>query len=219
MPDLHGWITQQIDRVELVARRASADLGAVLNQIDYQDDAVTADEQHIMDHDPANVLRRCAADRKILERHHLTPRAIWYEAAKCEGCGTEGEMGYPVTENLNDCPELLDLADAHGLTPEILATLDRPQEGERPAYPGKSGSVIGDMIASLYADLYKGLLASTFAAAEAERLVTGDGTGAPLGFFTMTDVPEPTPGERAFAILEPHLADVPLYRPRGRLLR
>lgn len=31
--------------------------------------------------------------------------------------------------------------------------------------------------------------------------------------------PPPTPGERAFAILEPHLTDVPLYRPRGRLLR
>lgn len=120
MPDLHGWITQQIDRIEHEQR----------------DGKNVPDEQGRYHHteftcDPT-VLRRCAADRKILARHRLNPDAYWAEAAMCEGCGTEGEMAYPRTENLNDCPELLDLAHAHGITPEILAGLDRPQEGERP---------------------------------------------------------------------------------------
>lgn len=114
VPDLHGWITQQIDRREGLAKRA-AQYG-----------------RNISGNDPAMVLRRCTADRRILERHRLNPDAYWADAAMCEGCGTEGEMAYPRTENLNDCPELLDLAHAHGLTPEILATLDRPQEGDRP---------------------------------------------------------------------------------------
>jgi hypothetical protein len=128
MPDLHGWITQQID----------------------------AAEEHALDHqaDPAAVLRRCEADRRVLARHRLNPHAYWAEAAMCEGCGTEGEMGYPRTENLNDCPELLDLAHAHGLTPEILAELDRPQEGERPERTGPS--LIPDALAeALYGPIIR----------------------------------------------------------------
>lgn len=103
-------------------------------------------------HDPAAGLRRCTADRKILARHRLNPDAIWYDAAMCEGCGTEGEMAYARTENLNDCPELLDLAHAHGLTPEILASLDRPQEGERPE-PG-SGFQMPEFIADAYRQMW-----------------------------------------------------------------
>jgi hypothetical protein len=193
VPDLHGWITQQVNAVEALAREQESSLW----QVALGDDSVAA-----------AVLRRCAADRKILERHHLDPD-VHFEAA-CKGCRTYGDQALSWTDDLNDCPELLDLAEAHGLTPEILATLDRPEPPPRPPYPGESGSVIGDSIRSLYADLYKALLAST--TAEAERLVTGDGTGAPLGFLAMADVPEPTPGERAFAILDPHLTDVPLYR-------
>ena len=106
MPDLHGWITQQIDEAEAYARN------------------------HILN--PANALRRCEADRKILARHRLNPDAYWLDAAMCHGCGVMGDCDDPVTDNLNDCPELLDLGHAHGLTAEILATLDRPQRGERP---------------------------------------------------------------------------------------
>ena len=123
MPDLHGWITQQIDRAEQYAR----DGRPVLD-----DHGRYLHTEHLPAPEQATLLRRCEADRRILTRHRLNPDAIWYEAAMCHGCGTEGEMAYPVTDNLNDCPELLDLAHAHGLTPEILAGLDRPQEGERP---------------------------------------------------------------------------------------
>jgi hypothetical protein len=153
MPDLHRWVAQQIDVIEAVARDATqgpwyADHPEPRHWGDDPESALIVDGKplcildgerngplnadHIVLHNPAAVLRRCAADRKILERHRLDPNAIWYEAAMCHGCGTEDEMAYPRTENLNDCPELLNLAEGHGLTPEILATLDRPQEGERP---------------------------------------------------------------------------------------
>lgn len=155
MPDLHGWITQQIDKTEAVARDAGGDswhwdhdYGDMCNDPTCPYGELVADTKpdptvlmqvhgydikapwegaaHIALNDPAAVLRRCTADRKILARHTLNPDAIWYEAAKCDGCGTEGEMAYPRTENLNECPELLDLGYAHGLTTEILASLDQP---------------------------------------------------------------------------------------------
>ncbi|MFH8751107.1 hypothetical protein ACH4GK_31800 [Streptomyces rimosus] len=78
----------------------------------------------------AAALRRCEADRRILARHTLDTSQTAFTAA-CEGCGTD-EWGLPNTENLNDCPELLDLAHAHGLTDEVLAGLDRPEPPERP---------------------------------------------------------------------------------------
>lgn len=153
MRDLHGWITQQIDEAQRSAEAArgqgdgrwhhdaSYPNGYVydggVQPVVYDEGTPSAEEaEHIAAWDPATVLRRCEADRKILARHTLNPDAIWYEAAMCHGCGTEDEMCYPRTENLNDCPELLDLGHAHGLTDEILASLDRPQEGERPEPSG-----------------------------------------------------------------------------------
>lgn len=130
MPDLHGWITQQVDKAERRARHDPKCLGRPV-----QISPLPFFGECGCDGDTA-ALRRCEADRKILARHRLNPDAYWADAAMCEGCGTEGEMGYARTENLNDCPELLDLAEAHGLTDEILATLDRPQEGERPEPSG-----------------------------------------------------------------------------------
>ncbi|MEV4861448.1 DUF6221 family protein [Streptomyces ossamyceticus] len=160
MPDLHGWITQQIDETEKRARACTASdwrhVGhgtivdrdtdgwqgapdnAVIARIDVDriyyscSPPYVPDADHVALNSPDHVLRRCAAARRVLARHRLNPDAYWAEAAMCDGCGTEGEMDYPRTENLNDCPELLDLAHAYGITPEILAGLDRPQEGERP---------------------------------------------------------------------------------------
>lgn len=177
MPDLHGWITQQIDETERIARDAGGKAwqweqryGDMCNDPTCEygelatDDTVLMDVHgydirspwqgaaHIALHNPAAILRRCAADRKILARHRLNPDAYWCDAAMCDGCGTEGEMGYAVTENLNDCPELLALAEAHGLTPEILAGLDRPQEGERPE-PGP-GFQMPELIADAYRQMW-----------------------------------------------------------------
>lgn len=199
MPDLHGWITQQIDEAQRIAEAARGqDGGRWHHDTSYPNGYVydggvqpvvydegtpsTEEAEHIAAWDPATVLRRCEADRRILNRHRLNPGAIWYEAAMCAGCGTEDEMAYPRTDNLNDCPDLLDLAHAHGLTDEILASLDRPQEGERPE-PGP-GFKMPDAIAQSLASFWMGT-----------RLV------------------EPRPEVKALKILEPHLKKIPGYVP------
>ncbi|MFC8009120.1 hypothetical protein [Streptomyces cinereoruber] len=88
-------------------------------------DRVTEAEATAAD-DPA-ALRRCEADRRILARHTLATT----NAPACDGCGTYGDGDDPATENINDCPELLDLAWAHGITNTVLAGLDRPEAPPR----------------------------------------------------------------------------------------
>lgn len=103
--DLHAWITQQVEQVERLI-----------------------DEGEWPPSQTDGVRLRCEADRRILARHRLDPN-ITYEPA-CEGCGTYGDMEMSSVDNLNECPELLDLAHAHGITEGILAGLDRPQPPE-----------------------------------------------------------------------------------------
>ncbi|MEU0665732.1 hypothetical protein ABZ508_26600 [Streptomyces lavendulocolor] len=150
MTDLHGWITQQVDRVEAEARARLIGAAVVIAPDDGSKPitgTVTAVEQTtdglqytVQQYDAAPttglvevqaataVLRRCEADRRILARHRIDPDQNAFPAA-CEGCGTD-EWGLPIAEDLSECPELLDLA--HGITDEILATLDRPQPPEPP---------------------------------------------------------------------------------------
>lgn len=109
MTDLHAWITQQVDRVEQLLA-----------------------ENEWPPSQTEGVRLRCEADRRILARHRLATEWTWSFDAPCHGCGTEGDCDDPVTENLNQCPELLDLAHAHGLTEEILAGLDQPPMPPRP---------------------------------------------------------------------------------------
>lgn len=117
--DLHAWITQQVDAVERSV----------------EEDVLPSDEA-------APLLRRCEADRRVLARHCVDPDEAdspMYATA-CRGCERWGEYDYPNTDNLNDCPELLDLAYAHGLTDEILAGLDRPTPPEpKPRKPHPDG--------------------------------------------------------------------------------
>ncbi|MFE4857366.1 hypothetical protein [Streptomyces sp. NPDC056670] len=110
--DLHAWITEQVDRVEQ----------------SIEEDCIPSDEA-------VPILRRCESDRRILARHRLDPN-VTYEPA-CEGCGTYDDMGLPNVDNLNECPELLDLAHAHGITGNILAGLDRPQPPTRKPERGR----------------------------------------------------------------------------------
>ncbi|MFZ3473128.1 hypothetical protein ACODT3_10660 [Streptomyces sp. 4.24] len=108
MPDLHGWISQQIDQVEHAATEDAPEPWAVV------------------------AIRRCAADRKVLARHRADPaKTDSHEATACHGCGTYGDCDWPETDNLNDCPELLDLAAGYGITTAGLAQLDRPQPPRR----------------------------------------------------------------------------------------
>ena len=100
MNDLHAWITRQVDRVEALL-----------------------DENEWPPSQAEGIRLRCEADRRILARHTLdTPVSVF---PSCVGCGIDS-WELPKVENLNDCPELLDLAHAHGITDEILASLDRP---------------------------------------------------------------------------------------------
>jgi hypothetical protein len=157
--DLHAWITQQVNRVEALAQGASpspwrydldegevrAEDGiAVAEPFALSSRQLQATGQHIATHGPDAVLRRCEADRRILARHRADSSAAAFPGA-CEGCGLD-DWGLPNVETINDCPELLDLAHAHGVTEEILAGLDRPQPPEpEPRNDGRLG--LADILA------------------------------------------------------------------------
>jgi hypothetical protein len=141
MPDLHDWITEQVARAERIARapqhpsphwhydhmcgeiRDDANAGTVAHL--GRDDPAGV---HIALHDPGAVLRRCEADCQILAIHAAVDDGY---STGCDGCGTAGICDDWVTDNINDCPILLAVAHAHGLTPEILAELDRPEPPQR----------------------------------------------------------------------------------------
>lgn len=66
------------------------------------------DAGHIALHDPASVLRRCAADRKLIAEHRrlsLPPDVVYDE---CRLCGESNEA-WP-------CPTLVILAEGYGRT-------------------------------------------------------------------------------------------------------
>lgn len=75
--------------------------------------------EHIARHDPARVLREVAAKRRVLERHRPAshPNYRFYDTDPivytCVGCGYDtnscGEHE-PRAEDINDCPELRDIA-------------------------------------------------------------------------------------------------------------
>ncbi|MFE5958887.1 DUF6221 family protein [Streptomyces rubiginosohelvolus] len=184
--DLHTWITQQVDYAEETARLVEdrsapwdgqwmADGNSAVRTVNghvlfYRhgpDPLKSGLADHVAANDPATVLRRCEADRRILARHRLDPN-FPYETA-CYGCGTYGDLDLSNTDNLNDCPELLDLAHAHGITPDVLAGLDQPQSPEpKPRGPADP--------------LLAGIFARTF--------------GLPTKPITTSDVPEALRGPR-----------------------
>lgn len=198
MSDLHGWITQQIDRTEAVARDATPgpwithdhdDQVGMLEvrtvheadiMIGYVADVATVDAHHIVRHDPASVLRRCAADRKILAIH--APAGGKWEPYACLGCGDDSEYG-ALVEHTNDCETLLALAEGYGLTEEQRAVLDRP-EPERLA----SQSTVPNALADAYMKAITSVLLGT----------------RPV---------EPSPKEKAIRILDPELKKIPGYLP------
>lgn len=163
--DLHAWITQQVDEVEaavragLEGRRVAFQpndggptiTGAVTGVTQTPDGPQFTLSQYdvepigteIVPIQPAvAALRRCEADRRILARHRIDPDCLAWAA--CKGCGND-DWGLPNVDSINDCPELLDLAHAHGLTDEILTGLDRPRPSEsKPVFGGSltHGTVI-----------------------------------------------------------------------------
>ncbi|MFE2324632.1 DUF6221 family protein [Streptomyces sp. NPDC059385] len=156
MPDLRDWILQQIEAAEKAARFAG-DWGTSWHYDDWSMRIRTSDgdempgevvasafyayAKHIVGNDPATILRRCAADRKILDIHSYAGGIC--EPYACAGCGHD-DMGYLV-DHCNDCETLQALAEGYGLTDDERAQLDRPERpkpepGTRPAWDviGKS---------------------------------------------------------------------------------
>jgi len=238
MPDLHGWIVQQIDEREAAARAATpgpwhvteynwqtdfdAGVGTVPGEVDvvghgHEGGGVERieDARHIALHDPAAVLRRCAADRKILAVHAPRDRR-WYDDYVCEGCGYDGAdyCSEPNTPHVNDCPTLLALAEGYGLTEEQRAALDRP-EAERPA---PSQSIMPPIIQEHMTALTERILGTRLVEPRLLVKVVGPAP-TPMPEWLREDLglpvpdPEPTPGERAFAVVEPHLSALALYKP------
>lgn len=212
MPDLHGWITQQIEDAETAARKAADLCGChpPTPAWEFDDDAtegrilVVGDPhpslnrkigrrwnssyeglymaEHIVRHDPAAVLRRCAADRKILTIH--APQGGDWEPYACLGCGSDSEFGVLV-DHVNDCETLQALAEGHGLTEEQRAQLDRPEPEPRQR---RMGGFLG---AGLAEAMYGNLIVK----------------------FIGTRPVEPRPEVKAMEILEPELKKIPGYIP------
>lgn len=67
-----------------------------------------------------------------------------------------------------------------------------------------------DEVQAVFSAYFERACVEAFEAAD-RLLVTGNGTGAPLGFLSREPELEPTPAVRAFAILEPELRHCPLY--------
>lgn len=199
MPDLHGWITRQIDETQRIAEAARGhgegrwrhETGYHSGRVeDERGETVVYDEgapleeeaAHIALHDPHAVLRRCAADRKILEVH--APQGGDWEPYACLGCGSDSEYGVLV-DHVNDCETLQALAEGYGLTEEQRAQLDRPQPEPRQR---RMGGFLG---AGLAEAVYGNLIAT---------------------FINARSV-EPRPEVKAFKILEPELKKIPGYIP------
>lgn len=68
--------------------------------------------QHIIHNDPATALRRCAADRKIVELHEPVAGFSGQQCTTCVGCwATEEGEDWP-------CENLRLLAEGYGITTE-----------------------------------------------------------------------------------------------------
>lgn len=139
--NLHEWITGKLDEVEAEHRSVvfvpddgSKPITGAITDAMYTADGFELTVRPGRELTTA-VLRRCEADRRVLARHcqDMSP-GNWYRSAACSGCGVGGDCDDPVIDNINECPELLDLAHAHGITAGELAALDPPQTTPRPKY-------------------------------------------------------------------------------------
>lgn len=134
MSDLHTRIAAAIDRAEQVARDVIDAIGDSPWVVEYLpttqritnarayviaethvgsplpgNRALWAPEpEHIALNDPAAVLRRCAADRRVLERHQHYTIPAGYDGAGMPNCNRCNGYEWP-------CDEIEDLADRYGI--------------------------------------------------------------------------------------------------------
>lgn len=78
--------------------------------------------RHIVAWQPSAALRLCEAARRVLSRHRVPGEKSdesWFTPTTgCFGCGTYGAVDTAVTDDIDQCPELLDLAFALGVLGE-----------------------------------------------------------------------------------------------------
>lgn len=65
---------------------------------------------HITRWDPARALAECRVKRALLEIHRRNPGRDAINPDHCEGCGYQGDIDWPITERIDNCPELQILA-------------------------------------------------------------------------------------------------------------
>lgn len=124
--DILAYLDRAITSRERTATEAAAEYGTKWYYDDgfvlarREDDMVATGSQdflerkpgeHIALHDPASVLRRCAADRKLIELHG--PLGHW--DLGCKGCGFNNQEESMV-DHYQDCPVLRALAEGYGWT-------------------------------------------------------------------------------------------------------
>lgn len=124
-PGLHEWIEGEIRRRETAARAPVEE-----SLWEYDEELLAVREakggravahvftgpvgDHIMLNDPDAVLRRCAADRKILAMHEYAQlRSKHGPGFYCDPCHVDDG----VIEGGGNCPTILALAEAYGLEP------------------------------------------------------------------------------------------------------
>lgn len=130
-PGLHAWITGEIERREGAARGhqqsgGSWEYDSFVHEIRDLDNAGTVafvplegTGRFIEMNDPVAVLRRCAADRKILAAHSYTTRVVnpsYGPHGAGFGCETCHDWD-GVPEGRGNCETILALAEAYGLKP------------------------------------------------------------------------------------------------------
>jgi hypothetical protein len=130
-PGLHEWIEGEIKRLEAAARDhqqacGSWEFDSFVHEVRDRCNAGTVAAvyrdgtgQFIMLNDPDAVLRRCAADRKILAAHPYTTRVVnpgYGPHTAGFGCETCHDWD-GVPEGRGNCATILALAEGYGLEP------------------------------------------------------------------------------------------------------
>lgn len=132
--DILAWLDDAISRREKTARAVGWDTvesGEYLWDTKYLilrhgDESLVTTEldpnlaEHVALNDPASVLRRCAADRKLLKLHNV-PAVVDPDSGarpddrSCVGCGFNNQEE-PMVDDVNDCPTLHAVAEGYGRT-------------------------------------------------------------------------------------------------------
>jgi hypothetical protein len=82
---------------------------------------------HIARHDPARVLAEVKAKRRVLARHcpdefHTVSSQKARGIYACEGCNSYYQGSEPVVADINECPELRDMASVYDHHPDYNPT-------------------------------------------------------------------------------------------------